>query len=182
VDDDLLALNNMLEPLIRYSFIRLDRDLQTYSIHRLVQEVLKGEMDVNTYQLWTERAVRALDKAFPYIKSKDWPIYELFLPHAKAVAKLIEEWDITIEEARRVINLAAAYCYARGEYAEAEPLYKRSLTIWQKALGPDHPNVAIVLENYAVLLRAVRRDKDAEEMEARAAAIRAKHARQNSAE
>jgi hypothetical protein len=26
----------------------------------------------------------------------------------------------------------------QGRYAEAEPLHKRSLVIWEKALGPDH--------------------------------------------
>ena len=37
--------------------------------------------------------------------------------------------------------------------AAAEPLYKRSLLIWEKALGPEHPKVATSLENYAKLLR-----------------------------
>jgi hypothetical protein len=29
-----------------------------------------------------------------------------------------------------------------GNYAAAEPLYKRSLEISEKALGPEHPDVA----------------------------------------
>ncbi|MCZ6840038.1 MAG: tetratricopeptide repeat protein [Alphaproteobacteria bacterium] len=28
----------------------------------------------------------------------------------------------------------------QGRYFEAEPLYKRSLAIWGKALGPEHPD------------------------------------------
>jgi hypothetical protein len=28
---------------------------------------------------------------------------------------------------------------AQGRYADAEPLYKRALAIFEKALGPDHP-------------------------------------------
>ncbi len=62
---------------------------------------------------------------------------------------------------------------------EAEPLYKRSLAIWEKALGPDHPNVATSLENYVDLLRKMGRDEEAEKLEARAQAIRAKHAQEN---
>ena len=38
-------------------------------------------------------------------------------------------------------NLAALYDN-QGRYAEAEPLYKRALAIQEKALGPDHPDVA----------------------------------------
>ena len=37
----------------------------------------------------------------------------------------------------------------QGRYADAEPLYKRSLAIREKALGPDHPDVATSLNNLA---------------------------------
>ena len=41
----------------------------------------------------------------------------------------------------------------QGRYADAEPLYKRSLAIREKSLGPDHPDVATSLNNLAVLYR-----------------------------
>ncbi len=62
----------------------------------------------------------------------------------------------------------------QSKYAEAEPLYKRALAIDEKALGPDHPSVAISLENYAALLRKTGRGDLATMMELRANAIRAK--------
>ena len=67
-----------------------------------------------------------------------------------------------------------AMVYTARRYAEAEPLYERVLAIWEKAHGPDHPNVAKSLENYAALLRDVGRGAGTAEMEARAEAIRAK--------
>ena len=39
----------------------------------------------------------------------------------------------------------------QGKYAAAEPLFKRALEISEKALGPDHPDVAIDLTNLALL-------------------------------
>ena len=57
--------------------------------------------------------------------------------------------------------------------------YVQSKAIWEKALGPEHTDVAISLENYAALLRKTERDVEATRMEARAKAIRAKHAEQN---
>ncbi len=45
----------------------------------------------------------------------------------------------------------------------------------EKVLGPEHPNVAKVLDNYAALLRETGRDSGAAEMENRANAIRAKY-------
>ena len=68
---------------------------------------------------------------------------------------------------------------AQGRYTEAEPLYRRSLAIKEKALGPEHPNVAQGLENYAALLRETGRTAEADKMEARAKAIRAKRAKEN---
>ncbi len=69
-------------------------------------------------------------------------------------------------------NLALRY-HTQGQYAQAEPLYKRSLAITEKALGPDHRAVATSLENIAVLYRTTQRDKEAEKLERRAASIRA---------
>ncbi len=69
-------------------------------------------------------------------------------------------------------NLAALY-HAQVQYAEAELLHKRSLAISEKALGPDHPDVATSLENLAALYRATKRDEEAKTLEQRAARIRA---------
>ncbi len=70
-------------------------------------------------------------------------------------------------------NLAQLY-HAQGKDAEAEPLYQRSLEIREKALGPELPDVATSLEIYAALLRQTARADQAERMEARAKAMRAK--------
>jgi len=69
-------------------------------------------------------------------------------------------------------NLAVLYD-TQGQYALAEPLYKRSLAIWEKSLGPNHPDVATSLENMAILYRETGRKKVAEKLEKRAAKIRA---------
>jgi hypothetical protein len=39
----------------------------------------------------------------------------------------------------------------QGRYGAAERLNKRPLAIHEKALGPDHPDVAVALSNLAVL-------------------------------
>ena len=41
---------------------------------------------------------------------------------------------------------------AQGNYADAEPLYRRSLDIREKVLGPDHRDVAFSLDGLAALL------------------------------
>jgi phosphatidylserine/phosphatidylglycerophosphate/cardiolipin synthase-like enzyme len=61
-----------------------------------------------------------------------------------------------------------------GQYAKAEPLYKRALAIREKTLGPEHPDVATCLESYALCLRAMDRPEEAASLETRVRAIRAK--------
>ena len=48
-----------------------------------------------------------------------------------------------------------AFYDTQGQYASAEPLYKRSLAIKEKALGLDHPSVAASLNNRAANLRSL---------------------------
>jgi Flp pilus assembly protein TadD len=69
-------------------------------------------------------------------------------------------------------NLARLYDI-QGQYTQAEPLFRRSLAIREKVLGPNHPDVATSLENLALLCRLTRRIAEAEKLEERAAKIRA---------
>ena len=76
-------------------------------------------------------------------------------------------------------NLAVLYD-DQGRYADAEPLYKRSLAIREKALGPDHPDVATSLNNLAELYDDQGRYADAEPLYKRSLAIYEKGARSRS--
>ena len=68
------------------------------------------------------------------------------------------------------LNDLAELCKEEGRYADAEPLYKRALATWKKALGPDHPDVAQSLNNLADLYSAQGRHADAEPLYKRALA------------
>jgi CHAT domain-containing protein len=57
-------------------------------------------------------------------------------------------------------NLAELY-ESQGRYADAEPLFQRSLAISEKALGRDHPDVATSLDNLAYLFKEQARYADA---------------------
>jgi len=68
----------------------------------------------------------------------------------------------------------ASVCQHQGKYSEAEPFYKQALAISEKALGPEHPQVATVCENMAGLYRQIGKEDEAEKFEARARRIRSK--------
>lgn len=54
----------------------------------------------------------------------------------------------------RTFNFTKRVCSSlpiifQGKYAEAEPLYRRSLAINERVYGPDHQEVATDLNNWA---------------------------------
>ena len=54
--------------------------------------------------------------------------------------------------ATSLMHLAAVYD-VQGQYTDAAPLYQRALILHEQLLGPDHPQVADVLEAQAALQR-----------------------------
>ena len=75
--------------------------------------------------------------------------------------------------ATRLNNLGLLY-YQQSKDAAAEPLFNRALAIDEKALGPDHPDVALLAEDLAATLRKLGREAEAKVYEDQAARIHAK--------
>jgi tetratricopeptide (TPR) repeat protein len=60
------------------------------------------------------------------------------------------EQDRALVEAHKLFNESVSL-RDQGKYAEAIQLAERALAIWEKALGPEHPNVANSLNNLALV-------------------------------
>jgi tetratricopeptide (TPR) repeat protein len=151
--EDPLALNEALEPLTRYSLIRRDVDAQTYSIHRMVQEVVKGQMGVERQAEWAERAVRAVEQSFPEVSHLTWTRCERYIPHALLCAAYIDRWSMTFPQAKALLFEAGYYFYQWGQFWEAEPLWNSVLAICERVLGPEHPDTLSSLNSLAELYR-----------------------------
>src|SRR4030042_1721628 len=72
------------------------------------------------------------------------------------------------------LNQQFIQLYRQGRYKEAIPFAERALSIYEKALGPDHPNVAISLNNLAVIYQALGDYKKAEPLLKRSLGIEEK--------
>jgi tetratricopeptide (TPR) repeat protein len=70
-----------------------------------------------------------------------------------------------------------AIVYAKlGRDAGLELVYQQQINIYEKTFGPNHKAVLKPLEDYAQLLRKLKREEQAESLEARAKTIRAAQA------
>jgi hydrogenase maturation protease len=73
---DPLSANEVLEPLTRFSLVAIDAEGQTFSIHRLVQEVVKRAMGTDGQRLWAGRAIKAITYAFHSVATANRSAYE----------------------------------------------------------------------------------------------------------
>jgi len=166
--EDPLALNEALEPLTRYSLIQLDVDTQTYSIHRMVQEVVKDQMGIEQQAQWAERVVQAVAQSFPEVDYQTWTHCERYIPHVLLCAAHIDRWSMTFWEARDLLYQAGLYFYQRGQYREAEPLWKSTLAIREQVLGSEHPDTLTSLNDLALLYQNQGKYEEAEPLYQRA--------------
>ena len=160
-----------LAELESYSLVTRATDSQSFSVHRLVQEVTRRQHDAPEHTRLTE-ALRWLDAAFAGdpVDVRDWPILNPLLPHVQAVAEHADAAGINVPTLRLRNELGVMYL-TKSLYAEAEPLMRRALTINEASLGPDHPDVTRDLNNLASLLQVTNRLADAELLRRRALAI-----------
>lgn len=149
VEITLFALDQALGQLHRYSMIRLGAE--AFSIHRLLQAVVRDEMDDSGQRAWAERAVLTVNRSFPEIEFKNWGSCERLLPHAKITTTLVAKWSFVFPEAAHLLNKTGFYLSERGSYAAAEPLLCQAVEIFRKAVGEDHPDFANSLNNLGVL-------------------------------
>src|SRR5271157_3633120 len=108
------------------------------AVHRMVQAVAKSRMSAEERAQWAEQMVRAVNAAFPKIEFAVWDKCERLVPSAQVCAALVDEYRLSLPEAARLVNEAGVYLDGRARYAEAEPLFRKSLAISEDSYGHDH--------------------------------------------
>ncbi|HEV2708194.1 MAG TPA: FxSxx-COOH system tetratricopeptide repeat protein [Pyrinomonadaceae bacterium] len=163
---DNLSRTRVIAAVARFSLIGFDPDPpRVLSIHRLVQRVLRGQMDNEMQRLWIERAIRALNRAFPERDFFEcWETCRLLIPHVRECARLIEEWRIGFPEAGHLLASAGVYLWERAAYRETENFFKLAQKIREKQPGPEHTDLARSLHHLADLYREEGRFTEAESL------------------
>ena len=80
-------------------------------------------------QQWASAAVRILRRVYPtdVEDPERWGLCARLLPHAQAVFRLLGEEDAQPGDISWLLDRAARYLQARGDYAIARPLFERAL-------------------------------------------------------
>jgi tetratricopeptide (TPR) repeat protein len=161
LDEALAALRAFA--LIERQAIADERDpaivTDTIRLHRLVRQVAADRCADAERQNARRALIAAFAAAYPdeitaaNAWSKTWPRARRL--DGPALALLEPPLPDGVEEAAaRLLNGLAAYRqYALGAFAQARPLYERALALRERCLGPDHPDTAETLNNFALSQR-----------------------------
>lgn len=174
LQNDDLVLNELLEPLTSYSLIQQDPGARSFSIHRLVQTVLRTGLSDNAQREWAVRTIHALNDAFPKVEFMQWSLSEQLLPHVLVCAELVADMQLDLKEAADLLANVGRYLHKQAKDKEAERLHTQALLIRRKIFGNDHPDVASSLKNLGDVYSALRRYSDSERFHIEALAIREK--------
>jgi tetratricopeptide (TPR) repeat protein len=149
---DRLAFDQTLGALGRYSLATVSE--HTLAVHRLVQTVVRQNLDQAAARAWAGAAVRLMEPAFPRNSHdvRTWPECARLLPHVLTATGHAEALDAELEATSVLLTRAAGYLWARAELAQARQLYERALAILEAHFGPDHPNTALSLDSLGNVL------------------------------
>lgn len=163
--DHPIQYDQIIAVLRNLSLLQRHAETHTLSLHRLVQAILLDNMTEAERTLWISRCIDALDAVFPEVLPETehaiWKFCERLLAHALRCL----DWARFAEQSLTFASLAykvAQYLRTCGRYAEAEPFFQQAIHIREHVWGPDHPEVARVLNYLAVLYWHQGRYRDAE--------------------
>jgi ABC-type phosphate/phosphonate transport system ATPase subunit len=129
VAGDPLKLDAAFAETLKYSLLRRDAQAKALGIHRLVQAVIQDGLTEEEKRQWAERAVRAVNRAFPSPEFANWAQCERLVPQALACASLVETYLFEFEEAASLLNDAGYYLDDRARFSDAEPVLQQALAI-----------------------------------------------------
>ncbi len=165
-------LADALAALADYSFARRNPDKQEFSIHRLVLDVTRRGFGEGERRRRLVEALAWLNDAFADDPKdvRNWPRLDPLAPHAQVIVAHADDAEIS-EPTGHLMNALGLLTQSKARYDDAEPLCRRALAIAERSYGPDHPNVAVHLNDLASLLQDTNRLSEAEPMYRRALAI-----------
>jgi tetratricopeptide (TPR) repeat protein len=174
-----IELGEAVAALAEVSLVKLDKfddGSPAVSVHRLVQEVMRGRLAAHgRAEATVELAVSLLNDSLPYVfdsaDAANWTVWRRLLPHAQAIFPVAPETGKVARKTALLLKHSALYCKARAEYALAEAQFRRALAIAESNAGPEHADVSFILNDFGNLLTELERLDEAETLLRRALAI-----------
>jgi tetratricopeptide (TPR) repeat protein/transcriptional regulator with XRE-family HTH domain len=147
-----LALNAAVTTLRQAALLQRQPEEHTFSLHRLVQAVLRDRLDETVQRAYAEQVIRMVNRAFPDSGEEvTWPQCQRYLAQAQACARLIEQWHLLSLEGAQLLTKCGSFLFEQASYKEAEQYLLQAQTISLKTVGEQHPQTATCWNELTVL-------------------------------
>jgi tetratricopeptide (TPR) repeat protein len=149
---DPVMLGYLVQQAGRFGLVKSDPASHTYSMHVLIQQEIRRQMEPLTQQESRMVALEATAEINPgdADDADNWPLYELLRSHVDTL-RAVEEPAPAV---RRLIIDLVRYLRMRGQAAACEHLAERALAAWSTAVGdPDDVDTMLLRFQYANVVR-----------------------------
>lgn len=160
-----------LADLEAYSLAQRSDSEPTFSVHRLVQDVMRRRRDGAGDRSLRE-SLGWMNEAFVGDPTdvRFWPLLAPLLPHALRVSELADK-GCSPTPTMPLLSQCGLLLYTKALYVRAEPLMRRVVELCEQNVTLDHSQAARALSNLAQLLQTTNRSNEAEPLYRRAQSI-----------
>jgi tetratricopeptide (TPR) repeat protein len=160
-----LMLPRVIRDISRFALVKVDQGSNSLQIHRLVQAVIKSQLNDDEREEARHAVHRILVGARPRRGETDdpfnWPTYELIWPHL--VPSQAE--DCTEAQTRQLLIDWVRYQWKHGDFEACLSVAQRLQNLWTHVLGRDHPQTLHLQFQIANVLRSQGRFVEARELD-----------------
>jgi tetratricopeptide (TPR) repeat protein len=145
-----MLLDRAMVILFNFSLIQQRADTGMWSMHRVVQAVLKKRLTPKRQRRWTTQAVRLVSAVFPQPDCSNRAICEKYLSQARYCADVLTNLQPAPREAISLLHRLGSYCYRRAWYQKAEKNLELALSFCEQHADAESER-AQVLNSLAML-------------------------------
>jgi tetratricopeptide (TPR) repeat protein len=160
---DPILLARAIRELGRFALVTISG--RAITVHRLVQALLRDELDETTQARYRHDVHTILVVAAPENSADDsqWWRYRELLPHVTSEATNMAECrDLNV---RAFVLDMMRYLYLSGDLTSFEALTKKFINQWTKDSGPDDPSALSAQRQLGSVLRQLGKYSDAYELD-----------------
>ncbi|WP_067823513.1 FxSxx-COOH system tetratricopeptide repeat protein [Actinomadura kijaniata] len=164
---DPLRFSRAVGALHRYALVQVDRAEQTLQVHRLVQALLREDVndtDAHRYRSSVQHLLAAAALAKNTDDSASWPTFARLLPHISP-SQAVESSDRQI---RRLMRAVTRYLYMSGNAPAARSMAQQCLDTWSADPATPAEDLCAAKRHLGLALRLSGHYRQAYEVDAAA--------------
>ncbi|SPJ92435.1 uncharacterized protein FTOL_13721 [Fusarium torulosum] len=174
LEDDEIERDEAIGTLKAYAFISEHPESSLFDMHRLVRLAMRNWLkNEDKLEECFTPVIQRLAAVFPSPMHENRDTWLKYLPHGQVALELSEVVDD--DEARSDLFFNIGMClHLLGKYQQAEKMHRAGLELRRKAMGKEHPNTLISMNNLANVLQRQGRLWEAEQIHRQTLELRQK--------